>query len=149
MFVSIGIVIVVIGGVMMIYLIPTSPQQFTLENGFITSDEAKNIVHKSDVASTEFVFFKYTIMNNGGCNVVMYPANPYSQKTIGNGSEISLPCFPYGFPDKIKGFAWSVVSAPEAKNCSPTMNFVDAKNGEYMGAWGVCFMTIFHHNQPD
>src|SRR5205807_3166655 len=107
-FVIIGVMAVIVGGFMMIYVIPptqppsTPPMQFRLENGFITSEEAKNSVHKPE-GTTNFVFLKYTIMNNGGCEVIVYPSDPYSKKIIGNGSQINLPCFPYGFPNKIEG----------------------------------------------
>jgi hypothetical protein len=143
MFVIFGIVIVVIGSVMMIYLIPPLPLQITFETGFITSEEAKSIVHESGAESTKFVFLKYIIPENGLCKVMMYPSDPYSKKIIGSGQEINLPCFPFGFQIKKEGFAWTVVSSPEARNCSPPIDFVDAKNGEYIGRLGSFCMERF------
>lgn len=126
--------IVVVGGVMMIFVTP--PLQFKLQTGFITSKEAKDIVHEPESKTANFVVLKYTGMSMGGCSIMMYPYDPYSKQIIGNASQISLPCFPTGFPNKIDVFAWVIDTTPSS-NCRSS-DYVNAKTGEHIGGGMLC-----------
>ena len=137
--------IAVTGGIILVYVM--LPLQFTSVTGFITSNQAEDVVNTFESTSsflratrgeTSFVFLNYTGYNNDGSyNVEMYYSDPHSKEYYGSSQNVIIfpPKSDVNYQNMTNGFAWVVYL--DSKGCQ-SATFVDAKTGQYIG------MTEYH-----
>lgn len=140
-FVIISIAIVVAGGIIIVFVIPSN---FKLETGFISEEEANRIVGVNPQQNDFFVLLKFNKTSFSVCDNCPIPfdfvtnnSDPYSRFSY-VGGQMVIPCYGQCQWVNQDRYAWNV---PTAVATCVSYNFVDAITGKFIAKYSPPCMT--------